>query len=102
MLGVVLGFLCVFPLFVKREKKTPISRSEVLLQQAQQQMREAQAKNRARAVDAITHKNNLQAMTDQLQKTVNRLTERIEALKHSEDVEAKQYLLAERDSIRRH
>lgn len=94
LLGVITGFACVFPLFVKREKKMPSSSAEVLLQQAQQQMREAQAKNRGRAVAAITQKNNLQALADQTEKMITRLTERSEA---AEDAEAIKALLIERD-----
>ena len=94
LLGVVAGFVCAFPLLVKREKKMPDSSAEVLLQKAQAQMREAQAKNRERAVAAITQKNNLQALADQTQKMVTRLTERSEA---AEDAEAIKNLLLERD-----
>ena len=72
LLGVLAGFACVFPLLVKREKKMPGSSAEVLLQNAQEQMREAQAKNRERAVQAITQKNNLQALADQTEKRVSR------------------------------
>lgn len=87
MLGVLLGFLCVFPLLVKRDKKAPALTSEVLLQQAQQQMREAQARNRERAVQAITQKNNLQALLDQTRKTVERLTQQAEASTESEEIQ---------------
>jgi phage shock protein A len=95
LLGVLLGFVCVFPLLRKREAKSSPATSEVLLHLAQQQMREVQAKNRARAVEAITQKNNLQALADQTQKRVDRLTEQI----NSADDETKQELLALR---RRH
>ena len=94
LLGVLFGFLCIFPLLIKREKKAPIPTSEVLLQQAQQQMREAQARNRERAVQAITQKNNLQALLDQTRKTVERLTRQAEASPEEEVVADK---LAERD-----
>ena len=94
LLGVLAGFACVFPLLVKRQKKMPASSAEVLLQKAQAQMREAQAKNRERAVQAITQKNNLQALADQTEKMVTRLTERSEA---AEDAEAVKNLLMERD-----
>lgn len=92
--GVLLGFACVFPLLVKRDKKAPLLTSEVLLQQAQQQMREAQAKNRERAVQAITMKNNLQALLDQTRKTVDRLTKQAEASAEAEETKER---LAERD-----
>ncbi|MGI4787879.1 MAG: PspA/IM30 family protein [Janthinobacterium lividum] len=95
LLGVLTGFLCVLPLLLRREKKVPVLSSEVLLQQAQQQMREAQAKNRTHTVDAITQKNNLQALVDQTQKTVTRLAERLADLDHSADEESRQSLLAE-------
>lgn len=98
LLGVLLGFLCVFPLLVKREKKAPVLTSEVLLRQAQSQMREAQAKNRDRAVQAITQKNNLQALADQSQKMVNRLTEKAEAAEWPDD---RQDFLAERDKLQK-
>ena len=98
LLGVLLGFFCVFPLLVKREKKVPVLTSEVLLRQAQEQMREAQAKNRARAVEVITQKNNLQALTDQTQKMVDRLTERAEAAELPDD---RQDFLAERDTAQK-
>lgn len=94
LLGVLLGFLCVFPLLVKREKKAPILTSEVLLRLAQQQMREAQAKNRERAVQAITQKNHLQALLDQTKKTLERLTQQAEASTEGERIEER---LAERD-----
>ncbi len=93
LVGVLLGFFCVFPLLFKREKK-PIRDAEFLLQQAQDQMREAQAKNRARAVEIITQKNNLQALADQTEKMAARLTERSEV---AEDAEAVRSILAERD-----
>ena len=54
LFGVLLGFLCVFPRLMRREKNAPGNTSEALLRLAQQQMREAQAKNRERAVQAIT------------------------------------------------
>jgi len=63
LIGVLAGFACVFSLLVKREKKMPGSSADALLEQAQAQMREAQAKNRERAVQAITQKNNLEALT---------------------------------------
>lgn len=96
LLGVLFGFFCVFPLLVKREKKTPIPTSEVLLQQAQEQMREAQARNRERAVQAITQKNNLQALADQTQKMVDRLTDKAEAAETQDD---RRELLKERDHL---
>jgi phage shock protein A len=67
---------------------------EILLQQAQQEMREAQAKNRERAVQAITQKNNLQALVDQTQKTVDNLGAKAEiALKNGDRDLARQLLV---------
>ena len=95
-LGVLAGFTCVFSLLVKHEKKMPGGSAEVLLQKAQQQMREAQAKNRERAVQAITQKNHLQALADQTEKRVSRLTEQIEGSALGEDAATQQSLLNER------
>ena len=97
LVGVLLGFACVFFLFVKREeKKPPVDTAELLLQSAQSQMREAQAKNRERAVQAITQKNNLQAMVDQMQRMVSRLEEQAKTAGQVGDTEREQDLLAER------
>lgn len=98
LLGVLFGFLCVFPLLVKREKKAPLNTSEALLRQAHEQMREAQARNRERAVQAITQKNNLQALADQTQKRVDQLTEKAEA---AESLDDRQDLLKERDKLQK-
>jgi phage shock protein A len=46
---------------------------EVLLAQAQQEMKAAQAQNRERAVQAITQKNNLQAEVDKTTKAMDNL-----------------------------
>jgi phage shock protein A len=99
LIGVLLGFLCIFPLFLRREKKMPIGSADALLQKAQQEMREAQAKNRERAVQAITQKNHLQALADQTEKRVNRLTEQIEGPAFGEDAATQQSLLRE---LRKH
>lgn len=85
LLGVLFGFLCIFPLLRKREPKAPTSTAEILLQQAQQQMREAQAKNRERAVQVITQKNHLQALADQTEKRVTQMNERLEAAEPADD-----------------
>lgn len=67
---------------------------EILLQQAQQEMREAQAKNRERAVQAITAKNNLQAEVDRTQKMVANLGAKAElALKNGDRDLARQLLV---------
>jgi len=66
---------------------------DILLQQAQQEMKEASAKNRERAVQAITQKNNLQALVDQTQKTVDNLQAKAElALKNGDRDLARQLL----------
>jgi phage shock protein A len=58
---------------------------EVLLSQAQTEMREMQARNRERAVQAITQKNNLQQMVDDTQKRVDSLQQKAElALKRGD------------------
>ena len=67
---------------------------EILLQQAQQEMRESQIKNRQRAVEAITQKNQLQALVDQTQKTVDNLQAKAEmALKNGDRDLARQLLV---------
>jgi len=58
---------------------------EILLSQAQKEMTEAHARNRERAVQAITQKNNLQQMVDDTQKRVDNLQAKAElALKRGE------------------
>jgi phage shock protein A len=58
---------------------------ELLLQQAQEEMRTMHAKNRERAVQAITQKNNLQAQVDETQKRVDALQVKAElALKRGD------------------
>ena len=67
---------------------------EILLQQAQQEMRENQAKNRERAVQAITQKNNLQAEAEKTQKIVDNLQAKAElALKNGDRDLARQLLV---------
>jgi len=69
---------------------------EILLQQAQQEMRENQAKNRERAVQAITQKNNLQALVDQTQKTVDNLQAKAEVALRNGDKDLARQLLVEK------
>ena len=58
---------------------------EILLSQAQREMTEMHARNRERAVQAITQKNNLQQMVDDQQKMVNNLQAKAElALKRGD------------------
>ena len=98
LLGVLLGFACVSFLFVRREeKKPPVDDAELLLQSAQQQMREAQAKNRERAVEAITQKNNLQALFDQTQKMVNNLQAKAEKAREEGDTGLERQLTMEQE-----
>ncbi len=67
---------------------------EILLAQAQQEMKENQAKNRERAVQAITQKNNLQAEVDKTQKMVANLQAKAElALKNGDRDLARQLLV---------
>ena len=65
--------------------------------QAQQQLAEAQARNRERAVQVITQKNVLQAKVSQTQKVIARLTEHLEAAELSKDSASKRKLSAQRD-----
>ena len=69
---------------------------EILLAQAQQEMREAQAKNRERAVQAITAKNNLQAEVDKTQKMVNNLQAKAELALKGGDRDLARQLLVEK------
>jgi len=67
---------------------------DILLQQAQEEMKEAQRQNRERAIQAITQKNNLQALVDQTQKTVDNLQAKAEiALKNGDRDLARQLLV---------
>ncbi len=69
MFGRIIGYLkAAFGL-----KLDSLEDPEVLLAQAQQEMKEAQAKNRERAVQAITQKNNLQAEVDKTTKAMDNL-----------------------------
>lgn len=97
LLGVLLGFVCVFPLFLRRPKETLASDADALLQQAQQQLAEAQARNRERAVQVITQKSILQAQVGQTQKVISGLTERLESAEFSENAAGKRKLSAQRD-----
>ncbi|MBV9852235.1 MAG: PspA/IM30 family protein [Armatimonadetes bacterium] len=67
---------------------------EILLQQAQQEMRENQAKNRERAVQAITQKNQLQGELEKTQKIVDNYQAKAElALKNGDRDLARQLLV---------
>ena len=69
---------------------------EILLQQAQQEMRETQAKNRERAVQAITQKNNLQADVEKTQKMVDNLQAKAELALRNGDRDLARQLLVEK------
>ncbi len=69
---------------------------EILLQQATQEMKEAQAKNRERAVQAITQKNQLQALVDSTQKTVDNLGAKAELAQKNGDRDLARQLLVEK------
>ncbi len=97
LLGVLLGFACAFPLLLRRPKETVESGADALLRQAQQQLAEAQARNRDRAVQVITAKNNLQAQLDQTQRMIARQTQRLESAELSEDAVSRRELSAQRD-----
>lgn len=74
-------------------KLDQIEDPEVLLSQAQREMTEMHARNRERAVQAITQKNNLQQMVDDTQKRVDNLQTKAElALKRGDRDLAKQLL----------
>jgi len=69
---------------------------EVLLSQAQREMQEMQARNRERAVQAITQKNNLQQMVDDTQKRVTNLQTKAELALKRGDRELALQLLKEK------
>ena len=95
LVGVFLGFACVFFLFVRRVEKPRADDAEAILQQAFAEMQEMQTRNRDRAVSAITQKN-LQALVAQMERMVARLEERAQAAGQVGDAEREQDLLAER------
>jgi phage shock protein A len=69
---------------------------DVLLAQAQAEMREAQAKNRERAVAAITARNSLQVEVDRTQKMVDGLQAKAEMALKNGDRETARLLLSEK------
>ncbi|MBV9852236.1 MAG: PspA/IM30 family protein [Armatimonadetes bacterium] len=79
-----------------RPKPEPPLDPEVLLQQAQQEMRENQAKNRTRAVEAITQKNNLQAELGKTRKIVDNLQAKADLAASHNDFDLRHQLLGER------
>ena len=67
---------------------------DILLSQAQAEMKEAQAKNRERAVQAITQKNNLQAEVEKTNKVIANLQAKAEmALRNGDEDLARQLLV---------
>ena len=70
---------------------------EALLNLAQQEMKENQAKNRERAVQAITQKNNLQAEVDKTQKMVNNLQAKAELARSKGDLDLERQILLEKE-----
>jgi len=75
-----------------------VENPELLLQQAQEEMRAVHAKNRERAVQAITQKNNLQQMVNDLQKTVDNLQAKAELALKRGDRDLALNLLKEKQS----
>ena len=72
---------------------------DILLDQAKREMHEMHSRNRERAVAAITQKNNLQSMVDELEKQISNLQAKAEfALKKGERDLAMQ-LLTEKQTI---
>src|SRR5690348_7297788 len=71
---------------------------EMLLQSAQEEMRAVHAKNRERAVQAITQKNNLQQMVDDQQKKVDTLQAKAELALKRGDRDLALQLLKEKQS----
>ncbi|MES2459093.1 MAG: PspA/IM30 family protein [Armatimonadota bacterium] len=68
---------------------------EALLARAQQEMQELHARNRDRAVRAITQKNNLQQLVDDTQKRVESLQEKAELAENNGDSETADKLRTE-------
>ena len=77
-------------------KMDQIEDPEILLSQAQREMTEMHARNRERAVQAITQKNNLQQMVDDTQKRVNNLQARIELARKRGDHDLAEMLVREK------
>ena len=71
---------------------------DILLEQAQREMQEVHARNRERAVQAITQKNNLQQMVDDLQKKTNTLQAKAELALKRGDKDLALQLLKEKQS----
>ena len=72
---------------------------ELLLEQAQTEMREVQAKNRQRAVEAVTAKNNLQQQVNDTQSRVDNLGNKAELALKRGDRDLALQLLKEKQSF---
>jgi phage shock protein A len=72
---------------------------DLLLKQAQDEMREVHARNRERAIQALTQKNNLQNMVNDLQKQVDTLAARAELALKRGDRDTALQLLKEKQAI---
>lgn len=69
------------------EKSPKKPDTAALLQNAKREMEEIHAKNRERAIQAITQKNNLQQMVDDLEHKVKRLSDKAQAMEAFEEWE---------------
>ena len=69
---------------------------EVLLSQAQREMQEMYARNRERAVQAITQKNNLQQMVDSVQGRIAEIERKAQQARQSSDLELAARYLSEK------
>jgi phage shock protein A len=83
-----------------RKQTRDLSDPETLLQLAQQEMREAQAKNREHAVKTITQKNLLQAEYDKLQKMMLNLEAKEALFQQRGDEEQAHVFAAEREQMK--
>ena len=96
-LGVLAGSAFIFLLFARREKPPQLDPAEAILQDATRQMKEAQAKNRERAVQVITQKNTLQALVDQTQKMMDEMQAKAQTAHDAGDAEREEHFRSERD-----
>ena len=71
---------------------------DILLEQAQVEMREVQARNRQRAVEAVTAKNNLQQSVNDMQARVTNLGNKAELALKRGDRDLALQLLKEKQS----
>ncbi len=78
-------------------KKTPVFEPEILLNAAQREMEEIHARNRERAVTAITQKNHLQQMIHDLERKIKTLNEKAVEADQRNDVETARELRRQQD-----